>query len=179
MTQVQTVVAVVNGYEGGAYALSHAQLVAEIGKLVKKDSEIKKLANPVLRAIAVDCHAGCKTKKEVEKKAMDWVGIIANALGTRYAKAFGSTMKSILDTGLPVQKELDRLDFFAFEAPKDKTETEKAPAPAPEHGVATVIAMLESLTAKKSASKNVKIRKEGACYAFLLDIMKENAKKFA
>ena len=177
MTQVKTVVAVVNGYEGGAYALSHAQLVAEIGKLVKKDSEIKKLANPVLRAIAVDCHAGSKTRKEIERKAMDWFGIIANALGTRYAKAFGSTMKCILDTGLPVQKELDRLDFFAFEAPKDKPETEKAPAP--EHGVATVLAVLESLTAKKSASKNVKIRKEGACYAFLLDIMRENAKKFA
>lgn len=177
MTQVQTVVAVVNGYEGGAYVLSHTQLVAEVGKLVKKDSEIKKLANPVLRAIAVDCHAGCKTKKEVEKKAMEWFGIIANALGTRYAKAFGSTMKSILDTGLPVQKELDRLDFFAFEVPKDKPEQPSSPAP--EHGVATVLALLESLTAKKSASKNVKIRKEGACYAFLLNIMKENAKKFA
>lgn len=175
MTNVKTLAVTVQSYEGEVYNLTATQIVAKLATFAKSEVGLRNGINPLFRAIAVMCHDGKGSKKEVKADAVAWRGKIAETLGERYARAFGMTMATFLDNGLPKQSELEKVDFFACEAPKPRAESEKI---AVQHGLPSVFATLGKLAINKAKSKNEEIRLEGKAYAFLYNYLKQNLDSF-
>ena len=174
--QVQTTVAqaVTMVFEGELYNLSTDALIAKIAAFGKKEQAIRSGLNPLFRACIVKCYEGSKTTKEITEKAMHFRAAFASSLGNRYAVAWGKTAQHIIASGLPCQKELEKIDFFMFETPKKSDGGKKETI----HGVNAVLEQLKTLADKKTNSKNDLIKKEGKAYAFLYNILLQNRKDY-